>query len=355
MERISLSNHAFEGNNNVYLFDGPETVLIDSGDRMDSTRDQLEERLAAHDVSFADVDRIFLTHWHGDHAGLAGEIQAAGGAEVYVHADDAPLVRGDDDAWAEMFELQERYFDAWAMPAEKQAVLLDRRMGADALGTTPDVTTFEDGDVFTFAGQGRDHELRVVHASGHAKGLSCFEFDGDGVAEGAGGPADAAPDDRGAREVFSGDALLPVYTPNVGGADVRVDRPLEKYLRALRRIVDAGYARAWPGHRDPIDDPADRASFIIHHHEERAWRVLDTLRRLGPVDTWTVSAELFGELESIHVLHGPGESYAHLEHLERAGEVVREEDDDGVWQYELADGVADELDALDEERWALEY
>jgi len=361
MERISLSNHAFEGNNNVYLFDdGTETVLIDSGDRMDSTREHLKERLAAHGVGFADVDRIFLTHWHGDHTGLAGEIQAAGDAEVYVHEYDAPLVEGDDDAWAEMFALQERYFDAWAMPEDKQAVLLERRMGADALGTTPTVTTFEDGDVFTFPGRDRDHELRVVHASGHAKGLSLFEFDGDGAAGDGGGTeddgaADGATAQSGGREVFSGDALLPVYTPNVGGADVRVERPLEKYLRALRRIVEAGYGRAWPGHRDPIADPADRASFIVHHHEERAWRVLDTLRRLGSADTWTVSAELFGELESIHILHGPGESYAHLEHLERADMVVREEDDDGVWQYRLADGVADELASLDGERWPLEY
>ena len=358
MERISLSNHAFEGNNNVYLFDdGAETVLIDSGDRMDATREHLQERLAAHDVGFADVDRIFLTHWHGDHTGLAGEIQAAGGAEVYVHEADAPLVRGDEDAWAEMFALQEGYFDAWAMPAEKQAVLLERRMGADALGTTPDVTTFEDGDTFAFGGPDHEHELRVVHTSGHAKGLSIFEFDGDGSVEapGDGGTDPGTSDGGGTREVFSGDALLPVYTPNVGGADVRVDRPLEKYLRALRKMVEAGYGRAWPGHRDPISDPADRASFIIHHHEERAWRVLDALRRLGPTDTWTVSAELFGELESIHILHGPGESYAHLEHLERADMVVREEDEGGVWQYRLADGVADELDGLAEERWPLEY
>lgn len=385
MERISLSNHAFEGDNNVYLVDdGDETVLIDSGDRMDTTREQLVSALAEHGVAFADVDRIFLTHWHGDHTGLAGEIQAESGAEVYVHEDDAPLVRGDPDAWEEMFEIQERLFDAWGMPEEKQAVLLDRRMGPDALGELPNVTTFQDGDVFTIDGEDGDHELRVVHASGHAKGLCLFEFEGDGVDSANGGAdADATADDAtgsdateddttgaGRREVFSGDALLPVYTPNVGGADVRVERPLEKYLRALRRIVEAEYRVAWPGHRDPIDDPADRAAYIIHHHEERARRVLDALDRLGPVDTWTVSAELFGELESIHVLHGPGESYAHLEHLERAGTVVREEGTgdgaaggdgaasdgvDGVWQYRLADGMAEELESLAGDRWPLEY
>ena len=30
---------------------------------------------------------------------------------------------------------------------------------------------------------------------------------------------------------------------------------------------------------------------------------------------------LFGDLEGIHALHGPGEAHAHLEHLARAGVV----------------------------------
>ncbi|SER24736.1 MBL fold metallo-hydrolase [Natrinema salaciae] len=330
MERIPLSNSAFEGDNNAYLFsDGTETVLIDTGDWMATTREQLEAALAERDLAFADVDRIFLTHWHHDHCGLAGEIQAESGAEVYVHAADAPLVEGDEDAWNAMHDRQKRYFEEWGMPEDDQAALLERMVDGETTVETPTVTAFEDGETFAVA----DTELEVVHTSGHAAGLSMFraEFDGQ-------------------RQVFSGDALLPVYTPNVGGADVRVDRPLERYLRALQEIVDAGYDRAWPGHRDPIDDPADRARHIIDHHEERSWRVLDALDRLGPCDTWTVSADLFGDLEGIHILHGPGESYAHLEHLERAGTVVRE----GT-EYRLADGVADELAASDEERWTLEY
>ncbi|WP_137289271.1 MBL fold metallo-hydrolase [Natronorubrum halophilum] len=333
MERISLSNSAFEGDNNAYLFaDGAETVLIDTGDWMETTREQLEAAFDERGLGLADVDRIFLTHWHGDHTGLAGTIQAESGAEVCVHAADAALVAGDEDAWAELHELQERYFEQWGMPEDKRAVLLEFMADGEATTESPSVTSFEDGDSFSVNGT----ELEVVHASGHAAGLCMFELSGDG--------GDAP------REVVSGDALLPVYTPNVGGADVRVDNPLEKYLRALRRIVDADYDRAWPGHRDPIDDPADRAQYIIDHHEERSWRVLDALDRKGPCDTWTVSDDLFGDLESIHILHGPGESYAHLEHLERAGTVVR----DGA-TYRLAADVADELAAMDEKRWELEY
>jgi glyoxylase-like metal-dependent hydrolase (beta-lactamase superfamily II) len=327
MERISLSNAVFEGNSNAYLLDGRETVLIDTGDWMDTTRNQLRSGLADRGVDFADVDRVLLTHWHPDHTGLAGEIQAASGATVHVHAADAPLVRGDADAQAALEETYDRYLAAWGVPADDQAELRAAFTAHDREGARPEVTTFEDGATFAVG----DGDLRAVHAPGHAAGLCLFEFDGG-------------------RQMVAGDALLPVYTPNVGGADVRVDQPLEKYLCTLRAVVDADYERAWPGHRDPIEDPAGRAEAIIHHHEERAYRVLDALRRRGPCDVWTVSAELFGDLARIHILHGPGESYAHLDHLVRAGAVV---ETDG--QYRLADGVAAELRQRDDGRWPLAF
>ncbi|MHB9286705.1 MBL fold metallo-hydrolase [Halobacteriales archaeon Cl-PHB] len=327
MERISLSNSTFEGDNNVYLFaDGAETVLVDTGDWTAASRDQLEAALADQGLAFGDVDRILLTHWHHDHTGLAGDIQAESGASVHVHAADAPLVAGDEDAWDAIHRRQETAFEAWGMPEAKREVLREWLTMPD-LANTPEVTTFEDGETFIV----NDHRLDVVHTSGHAAGLSMFELalGGESV-------------------VLSGDALLPVYTPNVGGADIRVDDALAKYVRALRQIAAADYDRAWPGHRDPIDDPADRAETIVDHHEERAWRVLDAVRAHQPVDTWTVSDALFGDLEDIHILHGPGEAHAHLEHLEAAGDVVKTAEG-----YRLADGVAEELEATDSQRWDL--
>lgn len=326
MEQIQLSNFSFEGDNNVYLFDdGPETVLVDTGDWMDETRDQLATALAERGLEFADIDRILLTHWHGDHVGLARTIQADSGAEVYVHEADAPLVAGETAAWEAMERTQREYFDHWRMPEEKQAVLEEIFATVEMRENPPDVTPFTDGETFSF----NDRTLRAVHAPGHAAGLCMYLVEET-------------------NDVLSGDALLPKYTPNVGGADVRVEQPLAKYLQTLGDIADAQYDRAWPGHRDVIEDPTARAEFIIHHHEERAWRVLDALRRLGPADAWTVSADLFGKLEHIHILHGPGESYAHLEHLVREGTVVSEGS-----EYRLADGVADEVAEADEQRWPL--
>ncbi|SDJ42870.1 Glyoxylase, beta-lactamase superfamily II [Halovenus aranensis] len=330
MERIALTNKTFEGNNNAYLFaDGSETVLVDTGDRLPGTYDQLESQLDDHGVAVGDVDRIFLSHWHGDHRGLAGPIQNESGATVYVHEADAPLVGGDEAAWEAMVDTQTDYFDRWGMPDAKQDAVMEVLDSVAWQDEPPDVTTMADGDTF----QVNETTLNVVHAPGHSVGLCLFELD-DGT-EGT--------------DVLSSDALLPKYTPNVGGADVRVERPLDQYVDTLRAIASADYDRAWPGHRSVIDDPTDRAEYIIDHHEERSYRVLDALRRHGPCDTWTVSDDLFGELHSIHILHGPGESYAHLEHLEREGYIHR----DGT-EYQLADGVADQLDRREDDRWPLD-
>lgn len=317
MERIALGNHEFEGRNNAYLLaDGDDVALLDTGVATEETRDQLRAGLAAHGYTFEDVDTVVLTHWHYDHAGLAGEIQAAGGATVYAHADDAPIIRRDEAAVTAMLDRQRAKMAEWGMPPAKQDALMDVLTGSQQqAGDTVAVEPLADGDELAVAGR----TLEVVHVPGHTLGLSAFAFDGPS------GP-----------EAFVGDAVLPVYTPNIGGADVRVESPLATYARSLERLIDRGFDRIWPGHRDPIDDPAGRARTILQHHRDRTRRVVETLRESGPADPWTVSARLFGELVSIHILHGPGEAWAHLDHLERHGLVER-----AGPTYRVADGTAE--------------
>ncbi|MFB6117697.1 MBL fold metallo-hydrolase [Halosegnis sp.] len=299
--RIRLGNTAFEGLNNCYVLGtepDAELTLVDTGIGHPETLAELRAALAEVDATFADVDRVLLTHWHGDHAGLAGEIQAAAGCPVHVHEADAPLVERPSAGHADAL-LREHVTD-WGMPDEKQAELFDFLAGADEW-PAPTVTPFAAGDTFDIG----PVTLEAVHLPGHTAGLSGFAFDG-----------------TAGRELFAGDALLPYYTPNVGGADVRVDAPLSKYLDTLAGIVRDGYVRAWPGHRGAIVDPPGRAADIIAHHRKRTARVVDVLDD-GPASPWVVSAVLFGDLQNIHILHGPGEAFAHLDHLHDAGLVER--------------------------------
>ena len=333
MKRIQLGNTVFEGENDAYLLDTDETTLIDTGVATPDTREELRDGLAAHGVAFADVDRVFLTHWHPDHAGLAGEIQAAGDADVFVHAADASLVDGSETAFAEDPDAQTAVFDRWGMPAEARERLRSfyAAVGRGLRGRDAAVTTFTDGDTFDIGGLA----LEAVHLPGHTAGLSAFAFDprelpGESdaaarsdVADDESAASDRHEDGRRFAEAFTGDALLPRYTPNVGGADVRVDDPLGKYADSLARIVERDWDAAHPGHRERIDEPSRRAAEILDHHRHRTRRVLDVLAE-GPATAWEVSAALFGELEAIHILHGPGEAFAHLDHLAAAGVVERD-------------------------------
>lgn len=306
MNRIQLGNEVFEGQNDVYVFgaDADPTTLVDCGVATPETREQLTAGLSEMGLSLADIDQVLLTHWHEDHVGLADVIQEESDATVRVHSADAPLVAGDEDARNAMYDRQRELLREWGVPADAREELLAFLDGNAELAGSPTVEPFEEGARFR-TGEG---DLEAIHLPGHAAGLSGFVFDGEA-----------------GRELLSGDAILPHYTPNVGGADIRVERPLAQYLDTLVRVIDGEFDRAWPGHRDVIEDPAGRAREIIGHHRERTGNVVGVLREHGPADAWTVSAHLFGELSSIHILHGPGEAYAHLDHL-AAHDVVERTD-----------------------------
>jgi glyoxylase-like metal-dependent hydrolase (beta-lactamase superfamily II) len=219
------------------------------------------------------------------------------------------------------------------MPAADRERLIEffGAVSADLAGRPADVTTFADGETLGAGGV----DLEVLHLPGHTAGLAGFAFDPRTVPdhEPVAG-ADAT------EEVFTGDALLPKYTPNVGGADVRVDGALAAYAESLARLVDRDFDAAHPGHRWRIDDPSRRAAVILDHHRHRTRRVVGVLADDGPATAWEVSAALFGDLDGIHVLHGPGEAFAHLDHLDEAGVVER----DGT-AYRLLDPEPD-VDAL---------
>ncbi|WP_283403286.1 MBL fold metallo-hydrolase [Halorubrum sp. DM2] len=333
MKRIQLGNTVFEGENDVYLLDGETTALVDTGVALPEVREELVDGLDEYGVAFADVDAVALTHWHPDHAGLAGEIQAAGDADVYVHEADAGLVDGSETPLFADRDLRRETFERWGMPdadRERLTAFFDA-VSTDLSGRPADVTAFGDGETIEAGGV----ELEALHLPGHTAGLSGFAFDPRTVP----GHEPVAGADA-TEEAFTGDALLPKYTPNVGGADVRVEGALAAYAESLARIVDRDFDAAHPGHRWRIDDPSRRAATILDHHRHRTRRVIGVLDESGPATAWEVSAALFGDLDGIHVLHGPGEAFSHLDHLAAAGVVER----DGT-AYRLVDPEPD-VDAL---------
>ncbi|GAD52693.1 hypothetical protein MBEHAL_1453 [Halarchaeum acidiphilum MH1-52-1] len=321
MHVIGLHNTVFEGDNTVYLLgedgDGPLT-LVDVGFDDLEIREQLAAGLADAGHAVTDVEQVLLTHYHGDHAGLAAWVQRESGATVYCHEVDAPLVESGQEAYRALRDAQEARFEAWGMPVDARTELravLDTE--TDLMAGATDVESVSDGDTV----RAGDVDLRVRHLPGHTAGhVGYVRADG--------------------KALYAGDILLPKYTPNIGGADVRLNGALAAYLGSLERVAATAPDVAWPGHRDRIDDTVGRARTIADHHRERTENVLDVLRERGPATPWVVSHDLFGDLSSIHILHGPGEAHAHLEHLETHDVVAAE---DGVYSLVETDPDLDPL------------
>jgi len=325
MHRIPLPNAFLEGENGIYLFDGDETVLVDAGFDTTAIRDRLLDGFATAGFEVADLDRIYLTHYHIDHCGLLEWLVSRSGASVHAHPDDLPLIEGDEDAWQQLVERRYRLLEQWGVPDDRIEVVREALIeGGDVYGDVT-VEPVSDSTEIDIGGT----VLRTMHTPGHSLGHLAFVLEG-------------------ANEILTGDALLPEYTPNVGGADIRVENSLGEYLRTLDRIAAGEYDRAWPGHREPIDDPTSRATEIITHHEKRAVRVLRALDTLETTTPWAVSKRLFGDLDDVHILHGPGETYAHLDHMRRTGALER----DGQ-QYRMTAETRAALSRLDGETWSL--
>ncbi len=306
VSQLQLDNPFLEGVNSFYLLDGSgPTTLVDTGVSTPETVAQFESVLGAQGVGVEDLDRILLTHWHTDHAGLTGDVQARTDATVYVHEADAGLAGQDDGVWTEMCDTFLAAFDEWGMTDDESATSIGYVDNRDEYwGPPAAVETVADGETFD-VGDGR---LRAVSVPGHTLGSVCYEFeDGHGV--------------------FTGDTLLPGYTPNIGGGEFReMPSLLDQYLSSLEFFFGSTYDAAWPGHRGVISDPDVRARTIIQHHWDRLSHVLAAVRSYDGLDVRTLADHLFGSLEELHVFIGCAEAAIHLDYL-ATNDLVRETSD----------------------------
>ena len=99
--------------------------------------------------------------------------------------------------------------------------------------------------------------------------------------------------------------------------------PLADYLRTLERIVELDPAVAYPGHGEPVREPAARARELTEHHRRR---LVETHAALvaEPRTGYEVSVDLFGDaLSPPQRRFAVAETLSHLEHLVARGRAAR--------------------------------
>ncbi|MGE5417007.1 MAG: MBL fold metallo-hydrolase [Acidobacteriota bacterium] len=109
------------------------------------------------------IHYIFLTHWHGDHAGGASRLRQLSGARVLCHQDDASVLSGINEVDTYMgVRMPEQ---GYGLINKTLSVLGYRFLKADTSPVVPD-------DVFDESPAQFDAEWQMIHLPGHTPGSS---------------------------------------------------------------------------------------------------------------------------------------------------------------------------------------
>ena len=73
---------------NIYLIKEEPVTLIDTGPFSKNILYLLENKLKDYKINFSDIKRIFLTHGHVDHTGLAGFFEKNYNSKIFIHSRD---------------------------------------------------------------------------------------------------------------------------------------------------------------------------------------------------------------------------------------------------------------------------
>ncbi|NIK69886.1 MBL fold metallo-hydrolase [Paenibacillus sp. BK720] len=289
---------------NSYLIpeeDGTYTV-IDPGLHTDEALAAWEEVFLNHALTMEQIKRIVLTHQHPDHYGLAGYFQERTGAPVYISERSHGYTRrlwGESSTYAD--ELR-AHFAIHGMPDE---LTLDIKNNLDGfvrqVSPQPEVTYLKAGGTIRLGGT----QWQMIDAPGHAFGQLCFY----------------EPDKE---LMLCGDQVLPHITPNIAFNPGEEEDPLGCFLSSLDELSGYKVKLAFPGHREPFAEFANRIQEIKQHHARRLDKLWEMLR--VPNSAFEVCEHLFGghlRTNPHNLRFAMSETIAHLHYLEKRGKLIR--------------------------------
>src|SRR5207247_8328142 len=110
---------------NAYLIEGSTGyALIDSGLHTADAESVLRAALAEAGITVEDVRRVFVTHLHPDHIGMAGTLERAG-AEVVMHAPEIANARRMWSRDHSMIDETYAWFERHGMPEDVDGGMRD--------------------------------------------------------------------------------------------------------------------------------------------------------------------------------------------------------------------------------------
>ena len=305
IERLVIPTPFPVGPINIYLIVDDPLTLVDTGPKTDEAIAALREQLSKLGFRFDQIRRIILTHTHEDHCGLAGTLQQASGAKVYVHEWELEEIRPNRHGRVNRWLLERAGVPPELL--EKMAGFYDKiKTYADPVD---DVEAYRDEQEFIFA----TGALRVVHTPGHTPGSCCLLRESN-------------------RLMLTGDTILKNITPNpILNADpINPERrfpSLGEYLVSLARIRAIAPTLLRTSHGDDVTDYEEHFHRLVRHIHERQAKVINLVPKDG-MTAWQMSQLMFPAVKEISRFLAVSEAVANLDlavadgrlRLERQGE-----------------------------------
>ncbi|MCS1351782.1 MBL fold metallo-hydrolase [Mechercharimyces sp. CAU 1602] len=294
---------------NAYLLRGEYGyTVLDTGLHTADSIHVWEEAQRKMGWGWDDVEKIVLTHYHPDHYGLAGWMQAQSGAPVYLSRIDYEqahnfvgagstfaqgLVKsygenGLSSQWVEQIPGHIEHFRPWVEPH-------------------PTPSFIAAGEMIRLG----DRQYEIMHTPGHADGHLCFY-------------------DREREWLLAGDFLLPKITPNISMWPGGHPNPLRLFMESLNKMKELPVQTVFPAHGTVFHSYRERIEELERHHRERLDHMKGILSQSkGGMTAVECCFQHFGDRLSIHNLRfALSETLAHLEYLRLADEISRKWIDD---------------------------
>lgn len=287
--------------NNIYIVsDGDQLVLVDTGSGMEQANEALVAGFTAVSetyhipITLADIDNILITHGHIDHFGGLPFVRQYTAAPVGVHILDRRVLSNHEERVVFASSRLDAFLEGAGVSAEnRQKLMVVYLFAKNYYRSTTVEFMLEEGTPAV-------GNIDVYHVPGHCPGQVCLRVDD---------------------VLLTADHILSKTTPHQAPESITNNMGLGHYLDSLTKIekVD-GIRLGLGGHEEPVEDIYGRICAIKQAHQDRLQKILDICHT--PHSIAGISRELFGKVESYHILLALEEAGAHVEYLYQRGELV---------------------------------
>ncbi|MFC5421392.1 MBL fold metallo-hydrolase [Bosea eneae] len=304
---------------NIYLIeDGDGVAVIDTGIGDEATK-QAWLALMAGPLAGKRLTRLFVTHFHPDHIGLAGWLCERFGTPLltsqtgYLGCLNISLSPGASEA-----PVYKDFYLRHGLSAEVTQVVSTLGHGylRQVTPLPPTFTRVVAGDVLRIGGR----DFFVLAGDGHAPEQLMFH----------------CPE---ANVFLAADQILAKITPNISVWAVDAEgNPLGLYLRSLKALPQAipPGTLVLPGHQLPFYGLAERCAALAAHHAERC-RLIAGAVATGPHSVAELVPVMFTRPLDPHQLSFAfSEVFAHVNAMLRLGELRWAEPQGGIMKVMAA-------------------